>query len=76
MKDLKPIKTRADYEGALAEMERLWGAKSGTPAGDRLDILATLVDAYESQHFPMDPPDPIVDSGTWVRMCTSAALLD
>jgi HTH-type transcriptional regulator / antitoxin HigA len=59
MKDLKPIKTRADYEGALAEMERLWGAKSGTPAGDRLDILATLVDAYESQHFPMDPPDPI-----------------
>jgi HTH-type transcriptional regulator/antitoxin HigA len=40
-------------------MERLWGAKSGTPAADRLDILATLVDAYESQHFPMDPPDPI-----------------
>ena len=59
MKKLKPIKTRANYEAAVAEMKRLWGAKSGTPDGDRLDILATLVDRYEAQHFPMDPPDPI-----------------
>ena len=59
MKNLKPIKTRADYAAAMAEMKRLWGAKSGTPEGDRLDILATLVDTYESQHYPMDPPDPI-----------------
>ena len=59
MKNLKPIKTRADYEAAVAEMKRVWGAKSGTPDGDRLDILATLVDTYEAQHFPMDPPDPI-----------------
>jgi HTH-type transcriptional regulator/antitoxin HigA len=59
MRNLKPIKTRTDYEEALAEMKRLWGAKSGTPDGDRLDILATLIDAYEAQHFPMDPPDPI-----------------
>lgn len=59
MKNLKPIKTRADYEVAVAEMKRVWGAKSGTPDGDRLDILATLVDTYEAQHFPMDPPDPI-----------------
>jgi HTH-type transcriptional regulator/antitoxin HigA len=59
MKDLKPIKTRAAYEAAMAEIERLWGAKSGTPEGDRLDILATLVDAYEARHFPMDPPDPV-----------------
>jgi HTH-type transcriptional regulator/antitoxin HigA len=59
MKNLKPIKTRADYETAVAEMKRVWGAKSGTPDGDRLDILATLVDTYEAQHFPMDPPDPI-----------------
>jgi HTH-type transcriptional regulator/antitoxin HigA len=43
----------------LAEVERLWGAKSGTPQGDRLDVLATLIDAYEAQHYPMDPPDPI-----------------
>jgi len=59
MKSLKPIRTEADYEAALAEIERLWGAPAGTPEGDRLDILATLVDAYENEHYPMDPPDPI-----------------
>jgi HTH-type transcriptional regulator/antitoxin HigA len=59
MRGLKPIKTRADYQAALAEMKRHWGAKSGTPEGDRLDILATLVDTYEARNFPMDPPDPI-----------------
>ena len=59
MKNLKPIKTRADYDAAVAELKRLWGAKSSTPDGDRLDILATLVDTYEARHFPMDPPDPI-----------------
>ena len=57
--ELRPIRTPADYEAALAEIERLWGAKGGTPKGDRLDILATLIDAYEAEHFPMDPPDPI-----------------
>jgi HTH-type transcriptional regulator/antitoxin HigA len=57
--DLKPIRTKADYKVALAEVERLWGARSGTPKGDRLDVLATLIDAYETQHYPMDPPDPI-----------------
>lgn len=57
--DLKPIRTEADYEAALAEVERLWGAKSGSPKGDRLDVLATLIDVYEAQHYPMDPPDPI-----------------
>lgn len=60
MKDeLKPIRTGADYDRALAEVERLWGARSGTPEGDRLDILATLIDAYETEHYPMDAPDPI-----------------
>ena len=43
----------------MAEIERLWGAKSGTPDGDRLDILATLIDSYEAGHYPMDPPEPI-----------------
>jgi HTH-type transcriptional regulator/antitoxin HigA len=57
--ELKPIRTRADYKAALAEAERLWGAKSGTPKGNRLDVLATLIDAYEARHYPMDPPDPI-----------------
>jgi HTH-type transcriptional regulator/antitoxin HigA len=57
--ELKPIRTEADYDAAMAEIEGLWGAKSGTPKGDRLDILATLVEAYEVRHYPMDPPDPI-----------------
>ncbi len=57
--NVKPIRDEKDYEAALAEVERLWGAKSGTPAGDRLDVLATLIDAYETMHYPMDPPDPI-----------------
>ena len=59
MSDLKPIRTEADYEAALAEVERLWGAPVASPEGDRLDVLATLIDAYESEHYPMDPPDPI-----------------
>ncbi len=59
MADLKPIRSEADYEEALAEAERLWGTSLGTPEGDRLDILATLIDAYEAQHYPMDPPDPV-----------------
>lgn len=59
MDEIKPIRSEADYEAALKEIERLWGAPSGTPEGDRLDVLATLIDAYESQHYPIDPPDPI-----------------
>lgn len=57
--ELKPIRSEADYEAALAEVERLWGAKSGTPKGDRLDVLATLIDVYETARFPFDLPDPI-----------------
>lgn len=57
--DLKPIRNKADYDAALEEVGRLWGAKSGTPDGDRLDVLATLIDAYEAKHHPIDPPDPV-----------------
>src|SRR4051812_23817504 len=57
--DVKPVRTTRDYEAALKEVERLWGAKAGTSNGDRLDVLATLIDAYEAEHYPMDPPDPI-----------------
>ena len=57
--EVKPIRSRRDYEAALKEVERLWGTKSGTRDGDRLDVLATLIDAYEAEHDPMDPPDPI-----------------
>jgi len=56
---IKPIKTEADHAAALREIERLWGADEGTPEGDRLEVLTTLVEAYEQAHFPMDAPDPI-----------------
>ena len=59
MRNPKPIRTEKDYEQALAEIEELWGARTGTPKGDRLDVLATLIEAYEAEHYPMDPPDPI-----------------
>jgi HTH-type transcriptional regulator/antitoxin HigA len=57
--DVKPIRNAADHRAAMAEVKRLWGAKNGTPNGDRLDVLATLIDAYEAQHEPIDHPDPI-----------------
>jgi HTH-type transcriptional regulator/antitoxin HigA len=56
---IRPIRTKTDHKWALAEVERLWGTKRGTPEGDRLDVLATLIEAYEAEHYPMDPPDPI-----------------
>jgi HTH-type transcriptional regulator/antitoxin HigA len=59
MDALKPIRSESDYQAALVEIERLWGARLGTPEGDRLEVLATLIDAYEAQQDPMDPPDPI-----------------
>ena len=57
--DIRPIKTEADYEHALGEIEQLWGAAANTPKGDQLDILLTLVEAYEQVHYPIDPPDPV-----------------
>ena len=57
--NIKPIKTRRDYNEALKRMEILWGAKSGTPEGDELDILATLVDNYEQVKFPIEAPDAV-----------------
>ena len=57
--EIKPIRNEADHEEALREIEGLWGAKQGTPQGDLLDVLTTLVEAYEREHFPMDVPDPI-----------------
>jgi HTH-type transcriptional regulator/antitoxin HigA len=59
LSEIKPIRSERDYEAALAEVERLWGAASGTPEGYRLDVLATLIDAYEAERHPIDPPDPI-----------------
>ena len=57
--EVNPIRSEADFEAALAEIGGLWGAKAGTQEGDRLDVLATLIDAYENEHHPIDPQDPI-----------------
>ena len=57
--EVKPIRSAADHRAAMADVKRLWGSKSGTADGDRLDVLATLIDAYEAQHEPIDRPDPI-----------------
>src|SRR5260370_23852308 len=57
--EIKPIRTKRDHERTLGEIERLWGAKEGTAEGALLDVLATLVEAYERKQFPIDAPDPI-----------------
>ena len=57
--DAKPIRHEADYEAALQEIERLWGAAAETPEGDRLDVLLTLVDAYETEHWSLEAPAPV-----------------
>ncbi|NCS02494.1 MAG: transcriptional regulator [Microcystis aeruginosa G13-07] len=59
MLDLHPIKTESEYEAALLEIESLLEVPPGTPEAARLDLLATLVDAYEQEHFPIPLPDPI-----------------
>ena len=58
--DIKPIKTKKDHAQALKRIEALMTAKANTPAGDELDILVTLVEAYEAKHYAIDAPDPIV----------------
>ena len=57
--DIRPIKTEADYQAALKEIEALFEAAPNTPEGDRLDVLTTLVQAYEEQYYPIGLPDPI-----------------
>jgi HTH-type transcriptional regulator/antitoxin HigA len=57
--DIKPIRSRKDYQAALVEIERLWEAKEGTAEADRLEVLSLLVEAYERQHEPIADPEPI-----------------
>jgi HTH-type transcriptional regulator / antitoxin HigA len=57
--EIRPIKTDQDHRAALEEIERLWGAPEGTAEGDRLDILVTLVDAYEDRRWPVADMDPV-----------------
>jgi len=75
--ELNQIRSEADYENALVELELLRAADNGTAAGDRLDLLAMLIDAYEAEHDPIDPTDPIeairfrMEQGGLTRGCPS-----
>jgi HTH-type transcriptional regulator/antitoxin HigA len=70
---LKPIRNEEDYESALQEIDRLWDVEAGTPESDILEILVTLVEAYEKQHYDLPPPEPIaaleyfMESRGWTR---------
>ena len=57
--DIKPIRGEADYERALRRVEELWDSQEGSAESDELDILTTLIEAYEREHYPIDLPDPI-----------------
>ena len=57
--EIKPIKTKADHRAALKEIEALMAAEPDTPEGERLDVLVTLVEAYEKKHYRFDLPDPV-----------------
>jgi HTH-type transcriptional regulator/antitoxin HigA len=71
--EIRPIRTQTDYQEALQEIELLFNAAQNTPEYDRLDILSTLVEAYEKTHFPIELPDPIeaiqyyMDTRGWSR---------
>lgn len=57
--EIRPIKTEVDYEATLKEIEGLMSAEPDSPQGDRLDVLVTLVEAYEREHYPIGFPDPV-----------------
>lgn len=57
--DIRSIKTEADYQAALEEIERLFDVAPDTPESDRLEVLATLVEAYEDRHYAIPLPDPV-----------------
>ena len=59
MSEIKPIRTEPDYRAAMSEFDSLMSAARGTPEGDRLDVLVTLVVAYEAKHYPIEAPDPV-----------------
>lgn len=57
--EIRPLRNETDYQAALDQIAALWAAQPGSAEADTLDVLATLVDAWESRHYPMDPPDPV-----------------
>ena len=73
--DIQPIHTEAEYEAALAEIERLFDAAPHTPEGDRLEVLATLVEAYEEQHYSIPAPTLSKRFNTTWKVAGSAAVI-
>lgn len=65
---IRPIRTDNDHEMVLREIEALWGTENGSEAGDRLDVLATLAEAYESRRWPIEPLDPVSAIEVAMRM--------
>src|SRR6516162_1179190 len=57
--NIKPLKTNKDYQAALVRLDKIFDSKPGTPEGDELEILGILIEKYESEHYPIDYPDPI-----------------
>lgn len=57
--EISPIRSEQDYQATLNRIDELLGARTDTPEGDELDVLVTLIEAYESRRFPIEPPDPI-----------------
>jgi len=64
---ITPVKTEKDYQSALKEIDRLFDAKPNTPSGDKLDVLITLVEAYEEKHYPIDLPDAAAALQYWME---------
>lgn len=56
---IKPIRSDEDHEQALQQVEELWGAEPGSEEAEQLEVLVTLIDAYEAKHHAIDPPDPV-----------------
>ncbi|MBK9332113.1 MAG: transcriptional regulator [Ignavibacteria bacterium] len=56
---IKPVRNKKDHEKALKRIDELWGCKKNSPEGDEFEILLTLTEKYEDEHFPIPPPDPI-----------------
>src|SRR4051812_20553076 len=65
--DIHPIKTKADYQATLRRVDALMHAQPNTPEGDALDLLTTLIAAYEAQHYPILPPDPVEALLYWME---------
>ena len=65
--EIKPIKTEEDYMATLSEVERLFDAAPDTPEGDRLEVLATLLEAYEKAHYSIPAPDPVEAIKYWME---------